>query len=630
MGNLSSIILLPLFLLCGWSLALGSPRRVLAEARFSHIEDSSLNVSGDFRGVALGDAGENTYLYLTCANEQGRLVLWDRDKSRSEEIRLPLPFEAGAETGAAWIDFDGDEDLDLFVSRYYQENLFYKNEGDGEFVEVADVLGLSATGPGQGIAWGDYDLDGDLDLYVVNNGTPNLLYRNEDDSFVEVSGKLGVNDDGDGSGAVWTDHDLDGDLDLYVVNYGQANRFYQNGLDENIGELLFKEVGRELKLDDDGRGMGATWVDFDGDGDLELSLAQFDAPNRLFEQGENGKYSDIASQLNIADKGLGQQAVWGDYNGDGNLDVYAVNGGDESNDLSRLYKQVEDQRFINVATEVGLVPVRGGAKQARGAVWWDMDDDGDLDLYVINRFRESKIFRNEGMGRGFSLSLHNQEGKNRHGTGARVDIWQKGKRTIRHMGLSANFLSQESQRIYWGPGVAGLDSLMVYWPDEGEQTKRPQDLGSSAFITIEKEPDIADILPKKIDSIINTSTQSSRIAEQRPIVEYIKPIAPYVAIIGGGWMWWSSDGEIKSLQEKYKKSRFPQDAINYWDEIESDKKQRIFGQVTTLAGVGLFIYDKFSERERFLNGERFSFGLLTPLELKADRGRLWMKWIRKF
>ena len=123
-----------------------------------------------------------------------------------------------------------DGDLDIYVS--YSgggANKLYRNEGDATFVDTASSAGVGDAGiNGYGVAWADYDGDGDLDLYVVN-GVANVLYRNDGGGiFVDTTSSAGVGDDGDGSGAAWADYDGDGDLDMYVVNYDGANVLYRN------------------------------------------------------------------------------------------------------------------------------------------------------------------------------------------------------------------------------------------------------------------------------------------------------------------------------------------------------------------------------------------------------------------
>ena len=256
-------------------------------------------------------------------------------------------------------------------------------------------MGLGEGTPGQGVAWADYDLDGDLEMYIVNFGTPNQLYRNEEGRFSEVGAAGGVDDDGRGLSAAWADYNADGKPDLYLCNFGQVNRLHEN---QGMGKK-FAEVAAGRGVADKGQGIGCAWVDYDADGDWDLSLARYDEASRLYRNNGKGKFEDLAASLGLGYRGQGQQAVWGDYDRDGNLDVFMVSGGDERSDISRLYRNKGD-RFEDLTTAVGLIGNRDAARLGKGAIWWDMDRDGDLDLYVVNKGRESGIYQSEGMGKG--------------------------------------------------------------------------------------------------------------------------------------------------------------------------------------------------------------------------------------
>ena len=184
--------------------------------------------------------------------------------------------DTGNGQGAAWGDYDGDGDLDLYLSKYGAANRLYRNDGDGTFTDVGGTTADAANG--YGVVWGDCDNDGDLDLYLVNNSTANRLYRNDGGgTFAEVGSGAGVADAGTGRTAGWGDYDLDGDLDLYVCNAGEANKLYRND-----GGMSFASVGGATA--DAGQGFGMAWGDYDDDGDLDLYLANASpgADNRLY------------------------------------------------------------------------------------------------------------------------------------------------------------------------------------------------------------------------------------------------------------------------------------------------------------------------------------------------------------
>jgi hypothetical protein len=469
----------PKLLMVFWGFVLFGVEIVWGETEFTYLENSDLSAFGNFQGAALGDAGEETFLYLMRQDGRGTLFSWKNGRARDISENLPeAAEEPGAEGGAAWIDYNGDGLQDLYISRFQRPNLLYENRGLDMFEEVADHLGLDDSGPNQGMAWADFDTDGDLDLYLTNFGFPNRLYLNEsreNGSFREVGEKMGVDDDGRSLSATWGDFNGDGDLDLYVVNYGQVNRLYQY----NKKDTVFVEVAQRLKVRDSGKDrkdIAAAWVDFDTDGDLDLSLTRYGEPNRLYrnnrEQEEKAvPFEDVAQKVGLDDRGQGQMMAWADYDRDGDQDVYVVNGGDQTADLSWLYQNRQGERFANVSTVVGLTEKSGGARRSKGAIWWDIDEDGALDLYVVNLRQENRVYRNtrnETTGRTdiwFSARLRDETPANRYGIGSKLRVKAGGVEQVHYLGLSANYLSQGSQRLLIGLPSGRIDNLVVEWPD---------------------------------------------------------------------------------------------------------------------------------------------------------------------
>ncbi|MCC7265003.1 MAG: VCBS repeat-containing protein, partial [Candidatus Latescibacteria bacterium] len=200
--------------------------------------------------------------------------------------------------------------------------------GNSTFAEVGSSAGVDDAGNGYGATWGDYDNDGDPDLYVTNNGA-NLLYRNEGNgTFAEVGSSAGVADAGYGTGAAWADYDNDLDLDLYVVNYGSANLLYRNN-----GNGTFTEVGANAGVADVGNGYGVAWGDADNDGYLDLYVVNYGSANRLYRNHGNGTFSDLGAAAGVADPANGVGVAWADFDGDSDLDLYVVNQG-----ANRLYR----------------------------------------------------------------------------------------------------------------------------------------------------------------------------------------------------------------------------------------------------------------------------------------------------
>ena len=284
----------------------------------------------------------------------------------------------GSAFGVAWVDFDGDGDPDLYVS-HDGPNLLLRNDGAGGFTDVT-APPLDDPGNGGAAVWGDYDNDGDPDLYLVNYLSPNRLLRNDGaGGFTDVTGGGPLGDAGPGQGAAWADYDGDGDLDLYLVNYGKPNKLFHND-----GGGVFSDA-TSGPLADNGWGLAAAWGDYDGDGDPDLYITN-DGPNRLLRNDGGGAFTRIAG-LVIEDSGPGQGAAWGDYDNDGDLDLYVANYG-MPNKLIR-----NDGRDVFTALTAGAL---GDSGNGTGVAWGDYDNDGDLDLYLANYGTANRLLRNDG------------------------------------------------------------------------------------------------------------------------------------------------------------------------------------------------------------------------------------------
>ena len=284
--------------------------------------------------------------------------------------------------GAAWGDYDADGDLDLYLANH-SSNQLLRNDGLGVFTDVT-VLPLDDPSNSHGAAWCDYDNDGDLDLYLCNEG-PNRLFRNDNPGFTDVAtGALAGVDIS--MTPAWADYDGDGWVDLFVCNYGQANVLLRNtGLDD-----VFEEA-TVAPLNDASSSNGAAWCDYDSDGDPDLCVANADAPLRLY-RNDGGSWTNVAAGTVLESVVKGNGPAWGDYDNDGDLDLYVTNH-DQENKLFRN-EGGPDWAFVDATT-----PPLNNADRTKSVAWADYDNDGDLDLYMTNNQGEAnKLLRNDGGG----------------------------------------------------------------------------------------------------------------------------------------------------------------------------------------------------------------------------------------
>lgn len=283
-------------------------------------------------------------------------------------------------TNAAWGDYDGDGDLDLYVTNWgtsvsMPTNALYENQGGGRFIEAGAARGVDYTGNSTAAAWADYDNDGDLDLYVADFYEQDALFENRDGSFTEIGRHRGIVNlvrQGAVTSVSWGDYDGDGNTDLYLGKYYYANELYHNE-----GNGLLAPV-TDLGVGDPRDAQAVNWVDYDGDGDLDLYVVNREQENTCYRNDLNqgGAFAEVGAALGIDNKEIGQGAAWGDYDNDGDLDLFLANVG-----ANALYRHEADGRFANVSAAAGIRPTTAAFITA-AAGWADFDGDGDLDLYL--------------------------------------------------------------------------------------------------------------------------------------------------------------------------------------------------------------------------------------------------------
>ena len=282
---------------------------------------------------------------------------------------------------AAWADYDNDGDLDLYVADFYKQDFLYENQ-DGRFSEVGRdrrMINLEKRGSVTSVAWGDYDIDGYLDLYLGKYYHANELYRNNEGRLEPIT-DLGVNDQRDTNGITWVDYDNDGDLDLYTINREQENGLFRNDL--NVGSE-FKPIACAATVANTEIGQNGTWGDYDNDGDLDLYLANVGA-NNLYRNDGNDSFSDVAQAAGVRQSSSGfitAMATWFDFDGNGHLDLFLANGADKKAQPDLLFAGNGDGTFRDATSEANL-PTSESAHLSVSS--GDLDGDGVPDLYVTD------------------------------------------------------------------------------------------------------------------------------------------------------------------------------------------------------------------------------------------------------
>lgn len=284
----------------------------------------------------------------------------------TEHIGITLP---GMEQGStAWGDYDNDGDLDLLLAGYSQAGnsaIIFQNE-DGNFSDInAGLLGCY----GGTAAWGDFDNDGDLDILLTgysNSGRISKIYRNESGAFNDLNAGLpGVSDNSCG---IWGDYDNDGDLDIFLcgnTGYDRISKLFRND------NSTFVEINAQLP---GVTGSSAAWGDYDNDNDLDLLITGSTSSNERIAKifrNDNGLFTDILAPLQGVYFG---SAAWGDYDNDGDLDILLGGYSSSAGDITKVYKN-SNGVFSDISA--GLPGFDSGS-----LLWGDYDNDGDLDILI--------------------------------------------------------------------------------------------------------------------------------------------------------------------------------------------------------------------------------------------------------
>jgi hypothetical protein len=268
-------------------------------------------------------------------------------------------------------------------------------EGPSSTVEVPPFVRLqpdlfSASGA-QANAWADFDRDGDLDLFVGFRGRPNRLYRSDRGTFTDVARALGVADEEETRAAAWGDYDRDGDFDLYV---GFADAVPGNRLYRNDGSQGFTDVAEEMGVSRGGVTRQPSFVDYDGDGDLDLFVAFRDRANALF-RNDGSVFTDVTESSGLGDRRRTVSVAWFDMDGDADLDVFVAN---QNGDEDGFYRNLGDGTFEDVAADLGMSqPGRSPDTGSVGTALADYDNDGDVDLFVAS-YGPDVLWQNRGDG----------------------------------------------------------------------------------------------------------------------------------------------------------------------------------------------------------------------------------------
>ena len=497
-----------------------------SQVDFHHFRaDVFFNIGG---GTAAADFNNDGWIDIYAANSRGNNALYRNNGDGSftnVAIEAGVADPDGHSNAAGWGDYDNDGNIDLFLTNFGTSKLF-QNNGDGTFSDVTENAGVEDPNiqfRSTGVAWGDYDQDSYLDLLIVRWITEDdpmvmverdfeplvramVLYRNNGDgTFTNKRFLLGDPRDypskvkGAGFKPSFLDYDGDGDLDIYTVNdFGEDNYhnvLWRNDGPDGSGEWIFTDVSAASGADVAISGMSLAVGDYDNDRDLDLYMTNM-GPSRLLANQGDGTFVNVADETGagrgqlpgdtLPNGSVGWGSAFGDFDNDGDLDLYYVAGGLEEAQPNALMVNDGTGSFEDLSALSGTDDMGVG----RGLVCADFDNDGKLDLFVVNMGDEqgnpgiARLFRNESDVNNHWLAVKLVgTASNRHGNGARITVTAGNQTQVREAGASQSQMSHSNLPAHFGLGVNDqVDRIEIRWP--GGETQDLESVKANQVLTI--------------------------------------------------------------------------------------------------------------------------------------------------
>lgn len=482
-------LLLSLCLFWGFSFSLAQIYVEASQAmNIAHVHLDS-NIMGG--GVACFDFNNDGYedIYMTGGTNRDQLFENNQNGSFSEVgISAGLSITGPAKTvGVTTGDIDNDGDRDLFVTTTEDHNnLLFLNNGNNTFTNISISAGIIDSSWSTSASFGDINKDGFLDIYVSNyvnyyslpfynfliSGILNKLYLNNgDNTFTDVTTSYNALNNGGALATAFTDFDNDNDMDILIGNdfgvlYG-GNALLSN----DYPAATCTDISSSSGMDQEINAMGIAIGDYDEDLDLDYYITNM-MGNLLHTSNNNGTFNQDAIGAGVS---AGNTVSWGtfffDYDHDSYLDLFVASGGVMSvapPQLNELFQNQQSGTF----TSVGLAEGITDTCRSRGAAYSDLDNDGDLDLVVVNTDFDTLLAKNASVYRNDMVSINNWLKvdltgtiSNRDAFGSHIRVVANGRSWIREIGGGSSYLSQNSSIAHFGLGTNLLiDSIIVIWP----------------------------------------------------------------------------------------------------------------------------------------------------------------------
>jgi hypothetical protein len=487
--SLSSTLAVLLFLQPAIGTAQSAAKPV--EPAFTAIQSADFAIAGSLSN-SWADFDNDGDLDLAVSLKGGDIRLYRNDNGKFVNIgpSVGLPTSGPEMRGVAWGDYDGDGWVDLLggATMPDQLSLVFHNQGGKTFTNVAPELGLTIPGrSARQTSWLDYDNDGDLDVYASNRIGPNALYRNDGGKFVQMFPGTSVSDPRPTVGACWFDHDRDGDLDLFLANQSGAT----DSLWRNDGDA-FVDVAAQAGVDNPGRtkeegGVGCAVGDYDNDGYLDLFVPNY-GHNALYHNNRDGTFTNVAKALGVGIENHAVGAVWADYDNDGFIDLFVTSYTGERNQQTpkdSLFHNEGGKGFVNVLTQESKLNVGD-----HGVQWVDYDADGAIDLSVMRGYTDKGghfLFHNDlpkaDARRSLSVKVLDANGRFTK-MGAEVRLFDKAGKILatRQVSTGDGYNSQNAAPVHFGlTSMAPVTVEVTYMSKTGRKLQTIRNVNPNKY-----------------------------------------------------------------------------------------------------------------------------------------------------
>ena len=441
-------------------------------------------------GQAWGDYDNDGWINLYVTDPIGKNTLYRNNgdgtfnvSNLTDQVALTNTYSQGA----IFADYDNDGWKDLMVVNWGQDHLFHNEQGIG-FVDVSKKAGIIDDRNSKSASWGDYDNDGYLDLYIANwscypkcgrqfDGEPDRLYHNDrDGTFTEVTDLLNGGVTGAGFIASFTDYDNDGDLDIYLVNdefiNGAGNKLWRND-GPGCDGWCFTQVAKEANANSKVFGMGLAIGDYNNDGNMDFYYSNV-GPMELLQNKGDGTFENIAGQAGVNfPNGIAWGAVPLDYDNDGWRDIYlsiADTADHKDVGANQLFHNNADGTFTSVACSNKSTDIR----MSIGVAYADYNHDGWVDLVVGNLDEGYRLYKNQqgqnSNNHWLSIELVGGGSINRDAVGARVYVTtSNGITQIQDVISGSSVMAGNDLAQYFGLGGERSADVRIRWPNGEEQ-----------------------------------------------------------------------------------------------------------------------------------------------------------------